>query len=263
MGWASCSPNEDVRDILVDKFLDIYGTLPRAGPGSNQLTRTAFRMMSAVPSSPRILDVGCGPGMQTVELLRLSGGTVVALDLLPQMTRRVRVEAEAAGVSDRLVTLEQDMNEMAFPPSSFDIIWSEGAIYFLGFEAGLEKFHSFVKPGGYVAVSEAIWLKSNPPSEAVEFWTEYPEIDLLEAKLRVVEGVGFELVDHFVFPPTAWTEHYYDPMEDRIEEKAQEWEGDPDGEAVLKAARKEISVFRRCSKFYSYAFFVMRKADSV
>ena len=113
----------------MDKFLEIYGTLPRAGPGSNELTRRAFRMMEALPSSPRILDVGCGPGMQTIELLRLSDGTVVALDLLPQMLERLEAEADAAGVSDRLVTLEQDMKEMTFPPSSFDVIWSEGAIY--------------------------------------------------------------------------------------------------------------------------------------
>jgi len=246
----------------MDKFLEIYGTLPRAGPGSNELTRKAFRMMRGIPSSPKILDVGCGPGMQTVELLRLSGGTVVAVDLLPQMIARVQAEAENAGVSDRLVTLEQDMREMAFPYSSFDIIWSEGAIYLLGFETGLETFKRFVKPGGYVAVSEVVWLKPNPPSEVVEFWTEYPEIDFLDAKLRVVERVGFELVDHFVFPPTAWTEHYYDPMESRIAEKAGEWEGDPDGEAVLKEARNEISVFQRFSDFYSYAFFVMRNTDS-
>jgi ubiquinone/menaquinone biosynthesis C-methylase UbiE len=247
----------------MERFLEIYGTLPRAGPGSNELTRRAFRMMRDVPSSPRILDVGCGPGMQTVELLRLSGGTVVALDLLPQMIERVRAEAEAAGVSDRLVTSQQDMNEMAFPPSSFDVIWSEAAIYVLGFEAGLEKFKGLVKPGGYVAVSEVVWLKTDPPTEAVEFWTEYPEIDSLEQKLRVVQRVGFELVDHFVFPPAAWTEEYYDPMEKRIAEKAGEWAGDPEGEAVLEAASNEISVFHQCSEFYSYAFFVMRRADSV
>jgi len=245
----------------MDKFLEIYGTLPRAGPGSNELTRKAFRMMEGIPGSPKILDVGCGPGMQTVELLNLSRGTVVALDLLPEMIARLQQEAEAAGVSDRLVTLEQDMSEMAFPCSSFDIIWSEGAIYLLGFEAGLEKFKHFVKPKGYVAVSEVVWLKPNPPAEVVEFWTEYPEIDSLDAKLGVVERVGFEVVDHFVFPPTAWTEHYYDPMARRIAEKAEEWAGDPDGESVLKEARKELSVFRRFSDFYSYAFFVMRNTD--
>ncbi len=184
-------------------FLQIYGTLPRAGPGSNELTRRAFEMMSDVPESPRILDIGCGPGMQTVELLRITSGTVIALDLFPQMITQVRARAESAGVSDRLKTLEQDMTEMAFPESSFDVVWSEGAIYFLGFEAGLKKVKDFVKPGGYVAVSEAVWLKPNPPPEAVEFWKDYPEIDTVAAKLDVIKRIGYESVGHFIFPATA------------------------------------------------------------
>ena len=176
------------------------------------------------------------------------------------MIARVEAQAKAAGVSDRLVALEQDMKGMAFPPSSFDVVWSEGAIYLLGFEAGLRQFRELVKPGGYVAVSEAVWLKPNPPPEAIEFWEEYPEIATLDAKIEVVQRSGLELVDHFVFPPSAWTEQYYDPMEIRIAEKTLEWEGDAEGEAILKEARNEISVFRQCSDYYSYAFFVMRRS---
>ena len=243
----------------MDYFLQIYGTLPRAGPGSNELTRKAFETIPKLPGSPRILDIGCGPGMQTVELLRITNCTVVALDFLPDMIARVKALAENAGVSDRLVTLEQDMNEMAFPEASFDIIWSEGAIYNLGFEAGLEKVKEFVKPGGYVAVSEAVWLKPDPPPEVVEFWQQYPEIDTVEAKLEVIRRIGYEVVGHFIFPPTAWTEPYYDPMEERIAEKAQDWSGIADAEAVLREARDEIAIFRQHSDYFSYAFFVMRK----
>ncbi|NET40052.1 MAG: class I SAM-dependent methyltransferase [Cyanothece sp. SIO1E1] len=215
-------------------------------------------MMSDVPESPRILDVGCGPGMQTIELLSITTGTVVALDLIPEMIARVRARAESVGVSDRLKTLEQDMTEMAFPQSSFDVVWSEGAIYFLGFETGLKKVKDFVKPGGYVAVSEAVWLKPNPPPKVVEFWQEYPEIDTVAAKLEVIERIGYESVGHFIFPATAWTEHYYTPMERRIAEKTAEWSGIPEAEAILKEARNEISTFHRYSDYFSYAFFVMR-----
>ena len=241
----------------MDYFLQIYGDLPRAGPGSNDLTRRAFEMMSGVPESPRILDVGCGPGMQTVELLRISSGTVVALDLLPEMITQVKARAESAGVSDRLEMLQQDMKEMAFPESSFDVIWSEGAIYLLGFEAGLKKIKEFVKPGGYVAVSEVVWLKPNPPHEVAEFWKEYPEIDTVAAKLEVIKRIGYEILGHFIFPAAAWTEQYYNPMERRIAEKTEEWRGIPEAEAVLKEARDEISTFRKYSDYFSYAFFVM------
>lgn len=84
----------------MDYFLQIYGTLPRAGPGSNELTLSAFHMIPHVPESPRILDIGCGPGMQTVELLKITNGIVVALDLLPDMIARLKSKAEDNGVSD-------------------------------------------------------------------------------------------------------------------------------------------------------------------
>jgi ubiquinone/menaquinone biosynthesis C-methylase UbiE len=241
----------------MDYFFQIYGSLPRAGPGSDELTRKAFEMLPHLPGSPRILDVGCGPGMQTVELLRNSTGTVVALDFLPEMLERVTAKAEIAGVSDRLETMVRDMKEMTFPASSFDVIWSEGAIYNLGFEVGLRKFRELVKPGGYVAVSEAVWLKPHPPSEVTEFWREYPEIDTVAAKLEIIECHGYEVLGHFVFPTSAWTDQYYDPMEERIAAMAQDWSGIPEAEAVLSAARNEISVFRQYSDYFGYAFFVM------
>lgn len=243
----------------MDYFIELFGTLPRAGPGDNASTRKAFEMMEYLPSAPKILDIGCGPGVQTVELLRLSGGTVVALDLLPQMIARARRAAADAGFADRLETVQADMNEMHFQPSSFDVIWSEGAIYFLGFEAGLAKVKQFVKPGGYVAVSEAVWLQANPPQEVVEWWKEYPEIDTVERKLRVVSALDYKIVDHFVLPASSWTESYYDPLAERIFQVEQKWRGIPEAEDVLAEARKEISIFHRYSRYYSYAFFVMRK----
>lgn len=240
-------------------FLQVFGTLPRAGPGSDALTRRAFEMIPALPESPRILDVGCGPGRQTVELLRCCKATVVALDFLPEMIERTKAAAASAGFSDRLETVTQDMRDMPFPEASFDVVWSEGAIYNLGFAAGLSEFRRFVKPGGYIAVSEVVWLKPDPPAQVVELWREYPEIDTVAGKLAVVERVGLDLLGHFVFPPSAWTDEYYDPMEKRIAEKEQDWTGIEEAEEVLRAAREEIEVFRRHSAYFSYAFFVMRR----
>lgn len=243
----------------MDYFIELFGALPRAGPGDNASTRKAFEMTENLPSEPRILDIGCGPGVQTVELLRLSGGTVVALDLLPQMIARVRKAAQCAGFADRLETVQADMTDMAFEPSSFDVIWSEGAIYFIGFEMGLAKLKEFVKPGGYVAVSEAVWLEPDPPREVVELWQEYPEIDTVERKLAVVSSLGYESVGHFVLPASSWSESYYDPLATRVSEYEHKWKGIRDAEDVLAEARQEISVFRTYSRYYGYAFFVMRR----
>ena len=243
----------------MDYFLQIYGSLPRAGPGSDELTRRAFELIPQLPERPRILDVGCGPGRQTVELLKRSGGSVVALDIYPEMIARVQAAAKSAGVSARLETIVQDMATKTFPASSFDVIWSEGAIYVLGFEKGLRMFRELVKPGGFVGVSEAVWLKPRPPSQVVEFWRQYPDIDTVAAKLDVAKRCGYEVLGHFVFPASAWTDQYYDPMEQLVAEKSQDWRGIPEAEAVLAEATHEISIFRQYSDYYSYAFFVLRR----
>lgn len=245
--------------MCMDYFLQIYGALPRAGPGSHEATRRAYDMMPDVPVCPRILDIGCGPGVQTTDLLEISNGTVLALDFLALMLDRTQANARRAQVSDRLEVLEQDMNQMDFPSASFDVIWSEGAIYNLGFEAGLNKVMRFVRPGGCVVVSEAVWLKPDPPAPVVEFWEQYPQIDTVENKLHVIDRLGYVCEGHFVLPDSAWFDDYYTPMQTLVDEKAKQWAGIADGMAVIGQARHEIEIFSQYSTFYGYAFFVMRR----
>ena len=187
----------------IEHFLEIYAQLPRAGPGSFECTKRAYKLMSDVPVAPRILDLGCGPGVQTADLLKISGGTVLALDLLPLMIERTKANATRLGVSERLKVLQQDMRELAFPDESFDVIWSEGAIYNMGFEYGLEKVKPLVRSGGYVAVSEVVWLESDPPAPAAAFWQQYAGIDTVENKLIVMDRLAYEHAGHFVLPDSA------------------------------------------------------------
>lgn len=245
----------------MDYFLEIFGTLRRAGPGSSECTQRAYAMMTELPTAPHILDIGCGPGVQTVDLLRLSGGTVVALDFLPEMIERTKTLAIEAGVDSRLTVLEKDMNLIDFQSGTFDVVWSEAAIYNMGFENGLRKIFNIVRPGGYVAVSEVVWLKNNPPAPLREYWQQYPEIDTVVNKLTVIERLGYQPVGSFLLPVSAWTENYYTPMEQRIAEKSLEWKGIPEAMAVLDEATQEIAIFRKYSDYFGYAFFVMRAPE--
>jgi len=69
------------------------------------------------------------------------------------------------------------------------------------------------------------------------------------------------LVDHFILPPSSWTELYYDPLEERIKEYQDKWSGNSEAEKALEEARNEISVFKQFSEYYGYVFFVMRKGN--
>ena len=53
-------------------------------------------MFKDLPRNPRILDIGCGPGMQTIELAKLSDGHIDALDnhqpFLGQLDLKIKKE---------------------------------------------------------------------------------------------------------------------------------------------------------------------------
>ena len=245
----------------MDYFMELYGSLPRAGPGDNASTRKAYGMIQDIPPEPRILDIGCGPGVQTLELARLSGGVVVALDLMPQMINRVKEAAAEHGMADKIETIQIDMNKMDFANESFDLIWSEGAIYLMGFKNGLEKVKRFLKPGGCVAVTEAVWLKPDPPEDVVKFWEAYPDIGSIDEKRKVIADLGYQEVGHFVIPDTSWTEPYYEPLEKKAKELEPTWEEVPAAMEVIQEARQEIEMFRKYHEFYGYCFFIMKKID--
>jgi len=61
-------------------FFEIHKDLPREGPGDNESTQKAFSFLEDLPSNPYFLDIGCGPGMQTIQLAKLIDGKIIAID---------------------------------------------------------------------------------------------------------------------------------------------------------------------------------------
>jgi len=94
-------------------------------------TRAAFEMLPSL-DNPHILDVGCGSGIPTLELLRLSNGRITALDIDQRMLDKLRDKAEAQGLSDRITILKVSIPGMDFTDESFDVIWAEGSIAVIG-----------------------------------------------------------------------------------------------------------------------------------
>tara|TARA_Y100001960_G_C14603641_1_gene792095 strand:- start:703 stop:975 length:273 start_codon:yes stop_codon:yes gene_type:complete len=83
------------------------------------------------------------------------------------------------------------MDDLPFAESSFDLIWSEGAIYNIGFENGIKQFKKFLKDDGVLAVSEITWLTAQRPDEITQYWeTNYPEIPMFK-KYKDYYSYGF------------------------------------------------------------------------
>ncbi len=121
--------------------------------GLVKYTRKAFQMLPRL-DKPRILDVGCGSGIPTMELAKLSGGEIIGLDIDERLLDVLAGKIKKAGLSDRVKVMKRSIFTMDFPPASFDIIWAEGSISVVGFERGLREWRQFLKPNGFLAVHD-------------------------------------------------------------------------------------------------------------
>lgn len=151
------------------------------------------------------------------------------------------------------------MRRLDFPPGSFDLIWSEGAVCVMGFEAGLREWRRLLVPGGHMAVTEVCWRKPDPPPDCAAFWAqEYPAIRDASALLAVIGECGYETVGHFALPPSSWWEDYYGPLQQNVTEFREHRRDEPDAQELAGQVQREIDVWHAYSEFYSYEFFVMR-----
>jgi ubiquinone/menaquinone biosynthesis C-methylase UbiE len=242
-------------------FFRIHENIPREGPGDAESTRRAFRMLR-LPDRPDILDLGCGPGLQTIELARLTNGHIKALDLYDHYLQRVEQAAGHAGVQSRVATLQGSMFDLRFPDESFDVVWAEGSIYIIGFERGLREWKRLLRPKGYVAATHLSWLTNDIPREAEEFWAKtYPAIASVEDNLRIARQEGYEVVGEFPLPTSAWWNEYYGPLETRLADLRQdpEFKDDPIARQSIAATQEEIDLYRKYPDVYGYVFYVMRR----
>jgi SAM-dependent methyltransferase len=248
------------RGFMTDIFFELHQDLPREGPGDADSTLRAFRMMEGLPSNPRILDVGCGPGMQTLDLAKHTRGNILAIDTHQPFLDELLRRAKGAGLSDQISARNESMFELNFPEGSFDIIWSEGAIYNIGFEAGLKKVHPLLTAGGYAAITEISWLKPNPPDEVFQFWQkDYPGMGSVEENLLAVERASYRTLGHFTLPDSSWWDNYFNPLKERIAMLREKYPQDPEAQSVLDEQDLEMELFQKYSDCFGYEFYVMQK----
>jgi serine/threonine-protein kinase HipA len=236
----------------------LNGELHQQGPGSDPSTLRALAALDGLPPAPRILDMGCGPGRQSRALAAATGGHVVALDrLAPFLSQLVR-QAEDAKLADRISPLRGDMGFPPFRPESFDLVWSEGAVYIPGFEAGLRGWQPLLRPGGFAAVSELSWVGEPPPATRTFWETAYPEVADVATNCARAERAGYEVLSHFGLPRSDW-DAYYGPIEERAIPLREEYKGNAGALGALSGHVEEVAILDRSEGSYTYVFYLLRK----
>lgn len=200
-------------------IFEIFEGLPRQGPGSNESTERAFRLIPSVPPGARILDIGCGVGMQTIHLAELCRTcNIIAVDIYQPYLDVLMENATKKGVADKITTVCTSMDDLHFDQEEFDIIWAEGSIFVIGFEKGLEYWKQFLKNDGYMALTEAAWFTDSPSDEVVHFWDLcYPDIKSIPDTEKVIRAAGYNVIDRFRLHASEWEDDFYLPLEKRLD----------------------------------------------
>ncbi|MGM9694119.1 MAG: class I SAM-dependent methyltransferase [Alloprevotella sp.] len=250
--------SSSIHDFDFSLICDYFSHLRRQGPGSSATTRRAVQLLGGVRGL-HLADVGCGTGSSALLLAKSGAASVTCVDFFPQFLDKLSERSAEAGVADRVHPLCGDMSSLPFAPSSLDGIWCEGAVYNMGFRAALTSWRQFLKPGGFIALTEAVWLTSRRPAEAVDFWAEaYDGIDSVSAKMAEAEACGYVPVASFVLPSTCWTREFYRPARSVQRDFLAAHPGNATVRAFIENQRREAEIFERCGTSYGYCFFLLR-----
>jgi len=202
-------------------------------------TRKAFRMLPNFHNPPRILDIGCGSGVPTMELARLSGGEVIGIDIDQPALNKLIKKIREAGFSDQVQAINYSILDMSFPDESFDIIWSEGSIFVIGFKRGLQKWKRFLKPNGFMVIHD--------------------EEGSITDKLEQISSCGYDLLGYFVLGEDTWWNEYYAPLEKFIQKTGIKPGDDPKVIVELQNAQREIDMFKKHPERHRSVYFVIKK----
>jgi SAM-dependent methyltransferase len=244
-------------------FYEIYEAIPRQGPGSRESTERALRLLPSLESRQRILDIGCGSGEQTIDLAGLTEAQIVAVDNHPPFVNQLAKRVSDLSLGAKVTPQVGDMNDLKFPTGSFDVVWSEGAIFIIGFSEGLSRWRRLLSPGGYLVVSEFCWFDDNPSAELLEMFADGDyEVGNVESRRKSIAANGYRLLGEFVLPAVCWWENYYVPLAECLGRFRERHAGNPDALAVAARSQHEIDLYEKHPGAFGYVFFIMQRQDN-
>lgn len=250
--------------VVIDDFdftliADFFKRLKRQGPGDERETRLATGLIPDFKHKIRIADIGCGMGSQTFVLADEYDAEIDAIDLLPEMIEGIKKQCKTKGMEGRIHPVQASMDNLPFLPNTYDLIWAEGSIFIMGYENGLGYWQQFLKPGGYVAVTDCCWLNSKRPKNMDWIKDNVPDICSIEQKIEQMSAAGYEPTAYFILPETCWTENYYEPMKPTMESFLQDHPDNAAAQGFVNRLKEEIAYYKENSQYFGYVFFIGKK----
>ena len=245
---------------IVDLIIETHINLERQGPGSPEMILKALSFIDNPDKISRVADLGCGTGGQTMFLAQKSNANITGLDQFPDFINIFNANAKKLNLQNSVNGIVGLMENLPFQKEEFDLIWSEGAIDNIGFEKGLNYWNSFLKKGGYIAVTCASWFTDQRPAEIEKFWTDAGcQLDTIGHNILIMQKAGFIPIASFTLPENCWTDNYFIPREAAEKALAVKYAGNEIVESYIKNDKYEVELYSKYKQFYGYTFYIGRK----
>jgi len=207
--------------------------------GFLKYTRKVFFMLPEM-EKPKILDIGCGTGLPTLELAELSKGEITGIDINRTVLDKFKVKLEKKGLSDRIKVLNCSFYKNGLSENNFDLLWDEGVLHLLDTKKSVKECYRLLKQGGFLVLGETVkWLSSE-----VEKFTRF----------------GFELKNRFLLPEESWWTEYFEPLEKKIKDLSVQYAG---SRIItrLKRYERQIKMVKKNPREFDCAFYILQKYD--
>jgi ubiquinone/menaquinone biosynthesis C-methylase UbiE len=240
-------------ELVIDFFLD----LERLGPGDNEQSKKALQYIQFENDTLKIADIGCGTGAQSIFLAKETNSQIIAVDFLQPFLNELDRKANILKLD--IKTICASMDNLPFSEQTLDLIWSEGAVYNIGFNNGINYWRKYLKQSGYLAITEMSWLTDSRPNEVENYWKEiYSEIDTIENKLKQMENNGYEIIDNFILPKKCWN-NYYEPIRNKNEPFLKKWNNKKEAVDFVNEGIGEMEIYEKYNQYYGYVFYIAKK----
>ena len=204
-------------------------------------TRKAFEFLPK-HDNPYILDIGCGAGIPTMKLAKLSGGQITGIDIDLSSLDRFRKKIKETGLMKQIEIVEKSMSILDFPDEYFDVIWAEGSIAAIGFEEGLKRWRRFVKLHGFLVIHD--------------------DISDITKKIKLISDYHYKLISKFIISQKVWWQKYYAPLEKLIQEFHNNYLNDYELIKELSKDQVEMDRLKSNPLLFSSIFYIIQREES-
>ncbi|WP_144970834.1 SAM-dependent methyltransferase [Bremerella volcania] len=241
-------------------MIDLFLGLERMSPGSQETTAGAFQIAAQDRDIRKVVEFGCGSGISTIALARLSGASVIAVDNSAPFLSQLKQKVERTGLQQQIKVQEQSMDAAWPEETQFDLIWSEGSAYAIGLENALKRWRALLPPGGRIVLSDLIWIDPQPDAEVQDFWKNQGEtLRYRDDTRKLFVSQGYQVIDDFVFSDQDWR-NYYQPLKTHLPRWKSMYSDAETAGIVDQMFQEEMRMYDQFGSQYGYAFFIAERA---